>query len=81
MTATSLPKELSGPDQSKTIQAVNHINTPVDNKTARLMELVNQAIEEWAAEYNLQNLPRRIVFQQVHDVMHVIEMMMNVQNE
>jgi len=48
---------------------------PTDGKTARLMALVGQAIETWAAEYHLENMPKKIVFQQAFDAMRTIELL------
>ena len=44
---------------------------------ARLMELIGCAIENWAAEYHLENLPKKVVFEQVLDAMRAIELAMN----
>lgn len=49
----------------------------VDSKMARLMELIGRAMEEWAAEYHMENLPKRIIFEQALDAMHTIEIYMN----
>lgn len=54
-------------------QSVNHI----DSKMARLMELIGCAIKEWAVEYHLENLPKRIVFEQALDAMRAIEFAMH----
>ena len=48
-----------------------------DRKMARLMELIGYAIERWAAEYHLENLPKKIVFEQALDAMRAIELAMN----
>ena len=48
-----------------------------DSKMARLMELIGCAIENWAAEYHLENLPKKVVFEQVLDAMRAIELAMN----
>ena len=48
-----------------------------DSKMARLMELIGCAIENWAAEYHLENLPKKIVFEQALDAMRAIELAMN----
>lgn len=48
-----------------------------DSKTARLMELIGYAIDTWALEYHLENLPKKIVFEQALDVMQIIETNMN----
>lgn len=49
----------------------------LDGKMYRLMELIGGAIENWAAEYNLENLPKRIIFEQALDAMRAIEIVMN----
>ncbi len=54
-------------------QFINHF----DNKMARLMELIGSAIEEWAVEYHLENLPKKFVFEQAFDAMRAIELAMN----
>lgn len=48
-----------------------------DSKMARLMELIGCAIENWAAEYHLENLPKKIVFEQALDAMRAIELAIN----
>jgi len=48
-----------------------------DSKTARLMELISLAIENWAREYHLENMPKKIIFEQALDAMRVIEFAMN----
>lgn len=48
-----------------------------DSKMARLMELIGSAIEDWAAEYHLENLPKKIVFEQALDAMRIMERAMN----
>ena len=48
-----------------------------DRKTVRLMELIGCAIEDWATEFHLENLPKRIVFEQVLDAMRTIELAIN----
>lgn len=54
-------------------QSIDH----PDSKTARLMELISYAIEDWAAEYHLENLPKKIVFEQALDAMRALEQVMN----
>lgn len=49
----------------------------VDSKMARLMELIGSAIEVWATEYQLENLPKKIIFEQALDAMRAIELAMN----
>mgnify|MGYP004731919263 CR=1 FL=1 len=48
-----------------------------DIKIARLMELIGYAIEEWAVEYHLENLPKKILFEQALDAMRAIEISMD----
>ena len=45
----------------------------IDNKTARLMQLIGSAIDEWAREYHMENLPKKIIFEQAFDAMRVFE--------
>lgn len=47
-----------------------------DSKITRLMELIGCAIEDWAVEYHMENLPKDIVFQQAFDAMQSIEQIM-----
>ena len=49
----------------------------IDNKTARLMQLIGSAIDKWAAEYHMENLPKKIIFEQAFDAMRVFEYSMN----
>lgn len=44
-----------------------------DEKTQRLMELIENALDVWAKEYHLERVPKRIIFEQAIDIMHVIE--------
>lgn len=46
----------------------------IDSKMARLMELIGWAIYEWSLEYHLENLPKKIIFEQVFDALHAIEL-------
>ena len=48
-------------------------NRPMDNKMARLLELFGYAIDVWKKEFHLENLPKEIVFEQVFDVMQILE--------
>lgn len=48
-----------------------------DSKMARLMELIGGAIEDWAAEYHLENLPKKVVFKQALDAMRIMEHVMD----
>lgn len=53
------------------------IETPipqVDNKAARLMTLIEEAVEKWSLEYGLENLPKRILWGQVFDAMCTIDL-------
>lgn len=64
-----------------TAQATNlPIPQPIvlsDDKTARLMQLISFAIEEWAKEYHLENMPKKIIFEQALDAMRAIEITWN----
>lgn len=44
-----------------------------DDKMKRLMELISKAMDDWAKEYNLENMPKMIIFQQALDAMRAIE--------
>ncbi len=44
-----------------------------DSKMARLMELIGGAIEDWATEYHLENLPKKIVLEQALDAMEIMK--------
>ncbi len=48
-----------------------------DAKLVRLMELIGNAIDEWALEYDLGNIPRKIIFEQALDAMKVIDFSLN----
>lgn len=48
-----------------------------DIKMARLMELIGYAIEEWSLEYHLENLPKKILFEQALEAMEAIEISMH----
>ncbi len=52
-----------------------------DRKILRLMELISCAIEDWATEFHLENLPKRIIFQQALDAMRAIELAINSKEE
>lgn len=51
-----------------------------DEKMVKLMKLISCAIEEWAKEYQLENLPKKIIFEQALDAMLFIEASMNNKN-
>lgn len=56
------------------------VETPipqVDNKTARLMTLIGEAVEKWSMEYGLENLPKKIIWGQVFDAMCTIDLTIN----
>lgn len=57
-------------------EATEYINFS-DDKISRLMDLIGCAIEDWAKEYNMENLPKKIIFEQVLDAMHSLEIAMN----
>lgn len=57
-------------------ETTQYMNFP-DDRIARLMELIGYAIEEWAKEYNMENLPKKIIFEQVLDAMHTLEIAIN----
>lgn len=63
-------------DMSNITYQTQSINPP-DSKMARLMELISCAIEDWAVEYHLENLPKKIVFEQALDAMRAIEFALN----
>lgn len=54
-------------------QPINHL----DNKTVKLIELICAAIKEWAIEYHLENVPKKIIFEQALDAMRSIELTIN----
>ena len=59
------------------------VNQPIngfDNKMNRLIELIGLAIEEWSKEYNLEKLPKKILFEQALDAMRIIESVINNRN-
>jgi hypothetical protein len=49
----------------------------LDSKMGRLMELMGSAIEMWAKEYHLENMPKRVIFEQALDAMHIVEQTFN----
>lgn len=51
-----------------------------DGKMNRLMELIGYAINEWAVEYHLENMPKKVIFEQALDVMYAMELAMNNHN-
>ena len=51
-----------------------------DGKMNRLMELIGYAIDEWAVEYHLENMPKRIIFEQALDAMYAMELAINNHN-
>ena len=51
--------------------------TPSNSKLARLMELIGFAIDSWAKEYHLENMPKKIIFEQAFDAMNAIERTIN----
>lgn len=46
----------------------------------RLIELISCAIEDWAKEYHLENLPKKIIFEQALDAMKALEIVINNRN-
>lgn len=44
-----------------------------ESKTARLMTLIGNAIEEWAKEYHMESMPKSIIFSQALDAMRAME--------
>lgn len=62
---------------SYSYNSIDDSTNQVNTKMGRLIELIGYAIEEWAFEYNLENLPPKIILEQVLDVMHVIELNLN----
>lgn len=51
-----------------------------DTKMIRLIELISCAIEDWAKEYHLENLPKKIIFEQALDAMKALEIAINNSN-
>lgn len=52
-----------------------------DKKMVRLIELISFAIEDWAKEYRLENLPKKIIFEQALDAMKALEVVINRQSQ
>ncbi len=65
--------DMSNDTYKTPIQSINYH----DIKMTRLMELIGTAIESWAVEYHLENLPKKIVFEQAYDAMRAIEQIIN----
>lgn len=75
----SIPQQTKNAPESTSKTAItlsdvqNTYSRQGDNKTARLMELIGSAIEEWQTEFHLESLPKGIVFQQALDAMQAME--------
>lgn len=58
---------------------VEWCSTPVENDTnkgdvsADLMRLIGKALDEWAEMYHMQNLPKRIIFQQALSILNTVD--------
>lgn len=57
--------------------STNNTQPEIDNKLARLMELINYAIEEWAIEFHMEMLPKKVIFEQAFDALSAIEKEIN----
>lgn len=61
--------------QGNNYQPEDNNYQPEDIKSARLMQLVGNAIEEWAEEFHLEKMPKKIIFEQALDALQVMEPM------
>lgn len=77
MVSMEPPIRNHGDMSNKTYYTPNRPINQLDSKMARLMELISCAIEDWAVEYHLENLPKKIVFEQALDAMKAIDFAMN----
>lgn len=68
---------MNNQNYQRPVQPVSRPTNQPDSKMARLMELIGHAIDDWAVEYHMENLPKKIVFDQAFDAMRAIETMMN----
>ena len=59
--------------QSKYLLPEQFVGITVDCRNARLIELVGQAIDKWASEYHLENIPKNIVYEQALDALRIME--------
>jgi len=48
-----------------------------NNKAERLMQLVGYAIDDWAKEFRLEKMPKKIIFEQALDAMRAMEIAWN----
>lgn len=69
-----LPKHNYGNICSTLYEAETQYRNHNDGKMARLMELISHAIDDWAVEYNMEKLPKKIIFEQALDAMRAIEL-------
>lgn len=67
-----LPKHNYGPFNGSSNDSFSPTHYP-DEKMGKLMELIGMAIEAWAKEFQMENLPKRIVFEQALDAIHTME--------
>lgn len=60
--------------QSEYLLPERFVGITVDCRNARLIELVGQAIDKWASEYHLENIPKNIVYEQALDTLRIMEL-------
>jgi hypothetical protein len=63
-----------GAEPKNNYQSDSAFREQFDDKTLRMIELIGCALNQWTEEYQLENLPKRIVLGQAIDVMHAIEL-------
>ena len=52
----------------------NFDENAMSRKNAKgLMQLISQALDQWAVEYKMENLPKKIVFQQALSIMTAMD--------
>ena len=55
-------------------QTMDYTTPTLDNDCAKgLMQLISQALDQWAVEYKMENLPKKIVFQQALSIMTAMD--------
>ena len=59
--------------QSEYLLPDRFVRFTVDCQNARLIELVGNAIDKWASEYHLENIPKNIVYEQALDALRIME--------
>ena len=77
MVSMELPVRDYGNMNNDNYQRTTHPANQPDSKMARLMDLIGDAIEGWAVEYHLENMPKKIIFEQALDAMRAIELAIN----